>query len=253
MSGRTRATRVTSGPKYNEPFGSMSHAKGNFVDTICLEAKKPNSDIRKCCRVQLINNSKRIAAFMRRVGCLNLAEGNDEVFISGFGDRRHPGRALQCREGRGLRPRRVEGGEAALASGVSRRTRRAGHARAPATYRAGKNKNSDRVLDAVASHRVCRTRARIGRVRFSFWPLQGESMANLVPTLVVLVFTEMVAAERFKEPVSVRAGDQVVAPTRPLLECARVSEQRLPQVTTKGPLFDAQHQRALAAAGPSSA
>merc|ERR1712194_660589 len=51
--------------------------------------KKANSAIRKCCRVQLIKNGKKIAAFVPRDGCLNLIDENDEVLISGFGRRGH--------------------------------------------------------------------------------------------------------------------------------------------------------------------
>jgi ribosomal protein S12 len=41
-----------------------------------IEAKQPNSAIRKCARVQLIKNGKKIAAFVPRDGCLNYIEEN---------------------------------------------------------------------------------------------------------------------------------------------------------------------------------
>ena len=44
-----------------------------------IEAKQPNSAIRKCVRVQLIKNGKKIAAFVPRDGCLNYTDENDEV------------------------------------------------------------------------------------------------------------------------------------------------------------------------------
>lgn len=71
-----------------------------------LEAKQPNSAIRKGVRVQLIKNGKKIACFVPRDGCLNFVDENvgfidlfflnlfftlcyfqDEVLISGFGKR----------------------------------------------------------------------------------------------------------------------------------------------------------------------
>ncbi len=52
-----------------------------------LEAKQPNSAIRKGVRVQLIKNGKKIACFVPRDGCLNYVDENDEVLISGFGKR----------------------------------------------------------------------------------------------------------------------------------------------------------------------
>lgn len=54
-----------------------------------VEAKQPNSAIRKCVRVQLIKNGKKITAFVPNDGCLNYIEENDEVLISGFGRSGH--------------------------------------------------------------------------------------------------------------------------------------------------------------------
>merc|ERR1712131_461255 len=41
------------------PFGGASHAKGIVLEKIGVEAKQPNSAIRKCVRVQLIKMAKR--------------------------------------------------------------------------------------------------------------------------------------------------------------------------------------------------
>ena len=41
-----------------------------------IEAKQPNSAIRKSVRVQLIKNGKKITAFVPRDGCLNFLEEN---------------------------------------------------------------------------------------------------------------------------------------------------------------------------------
>lgn len=68
-----------------------------------VEAKQPNSAIRKCVRVQLIKNGKKITAFVPNDGCLNFVEvsylffplltlvlqENDEVLVSGFGRSGH--------------------------------------------------------------------------------------------------------------------------------------------------------------------
>jgi small subunit ribosomal protein S23e len=74
--------------KYN-PFGGASHAKGIVVEKLGIEAKQPNSAIRKCVRVQLIKNGKKILAFVPRDGCLNYCDENDEVLVSGFGRKGH--------------------------------------------------------------------------------------------------------------------------------------------------------------------
>ena len=69
--------KANLGTKYKcNPFGGTSHAKGIVVEKIGIEAKQPNSAIRKCCRVQLIKNGKKIAAFVPRDGCLNYVNEN---------------------------------------------------------------------------------------------------------------------------------------------------------------------------------
>ncbi|KAK7053295.1 hypothetical protein VNI00_003921 [Paramarasmius palmivorus] len=67
------------------PTGGSSHAKGIVLEKVGVEAKQPNSAIRKCVRVQLIKNGKKVTAFVPNDGCLNFVDENDEVLISGFG------------------------------------------------------------------------------------------------------------------------------------------------------------------------
>merc|ERR1712018_1075334 len=71
------------------PFQGSSHAKGIVLEKVGVEAKQPNSAIRKCVRVQLIKNGKKITAFVHRDGCLNFVEENDEVLVAGFGRKGH--------------------------------------------------------------------------------------------------------------------------------------------------------------------
>ena len=52
-----------------------------------IESKQPNSAVRKAVRVQLIKNSKKVTAFVPRDGCLNFIEINDEVLLTGFGNK----------------------------------------------------------------------------------------------------------------------------------------------------------------------
>ena len=49
-----------------------------WINNACsgIEAKQPNSAIRKCARVQLVKNGKKIAAFVPNDGCLNYIEEN---------------------------------------------------------------------------------------------------------------------------------------------------------------------------------
>jgi len=71
------------------PTGGSSHAKGIVLEKVGVEAKQPNSAIRKCVRVQLIKNGKKITAFVPNDGCLNFVDENDEVLIAGFGRSGH--------------------------------------------------------------------------------------------------------------------------------------------------------------------
>merc|ERR1712149_115753 len=84
------------------PFGGSSHAKGIVLEKVGVEAKQPNSAIRKAVRVQLIKNGKKIAAFVPNDGCLNLLDDSgDEVLVAGFGRSGHavgdiPGVCFKC-------------------------------------------------------------------------------------------------------------------------------------------------------------
>eukprot|EP00918_Siedleckia_nematoides_P062109 GHVU01135499.1.p2 GENE.GHVU01135499.1~~GHVU01135499.1.p2 ORF type:complete len:132 (+),score=16.23 GHVU01135499.1:190-585(+) len=73
----------------SNPFQGSSHAKGIVIEKLGIEAKQPNSAIRKCVRVQLVKNAKKITAFVPRDGCLNHIDENDEVLIAGFGRSGH--------------------------------------------------------------------------------------------------------------------------------------------------------------------
>jgi len=81
--------KANLGSEWKKPFAGCSHAKGIVLEKIGIEAKQPNSAIRKCVRVQLIKNGKKVAAFVPRDGCLNFTDENDEVLIAGFGRKGH--------------------------------------------------------------------------------------------------------------------------------------------------------------------
>ncbi|KAF0978643.1 hypothetical protein FDP41_002463 [Naegleria fowleri] len=73
----------------SNPFQGASHAKGIVLEKVGVEAKQPNSAIRKAVRVQLVKNGKKITAFVPMDGCLLFLEENDEVLVSGFGRSGH--------------------------------------------------------------------------------------------------------------------------------------------------------------------
>merc|ERR1719246_4642 len=71
--------------KWKKPFAGASHAAGIVVEKIGVEAKQPNSAVRKCVRVQLRKNNKRITAYVPRDGGMSFVDENDEVLVAGFG------------------------------------------------------------------------------------------------------------------------------------------------------------------------
>lgn len=75
--------------KWKKPFGAASHAKGIVVEKVGIESKQPNSAIRKCVRVQLKKNGKKITAFVPLDGSINYINDNDEVLVAGLGRKGH--------------------------------------------------------------------------------------------------------------------------------------------------------------------
>ncbi|MEK6830419.1 MAG: 30S ribosomal protein S12 [Nanoarchaeota archaeon] len=71
--------------KKSDPLGGKSQAKGLVVGKVQKEAKQPNSAMRKCCRVQLIKNSRIITAFIPGNLAQKFIDEHDEVIIERIG------------------------------------------------------------------------------------------------------------------------------------------------------------------------
>lgn len=71
----------------SDPLGKSSQARGIVLEKVQLEAKQPNSAMRKCVRVQLIKNGKQITAFCPGDGATKLIDEHDEVHIECIGGR----------------------------------------------------------------------------------------------------------------------------------------------------------------------
>jgi len=71
--------------KKTDPLKGSSQAKAIVLEKIQIEAKQPNSAMRKCCRVQLIKNGKQVSAFMPGDGAQKMVEEHDEVIIECIG------------------------------------------------------------------------------------------------------------------------------------------------------------------------
>jgi len=71
--------------KKANPFGGAPQARGIVLEKVGIEAKQPNSAVRKCVRVQLIKNGKSVTAFLPRDGAMNFIDEHDEVHLEGMG------------------------------------------------------------------------------------------------------------------------------------------------------------------------
>lgn len=71
--------------KKSDPLGGKNQAKGIVTGKVQKEAKQPNSAMRKCCRVQLIKNSKTVTAFIPGNLAQKFVDEHDEVIIERIG------------------------------------------------------------------------------------------------------------------------------------------------------------------------
>ena len=70
-----------------DPLEGAPQARGIVLEKVGVEAKQPNSAIRKCVRVQLIKNGRQVTAFAVGDGAINFIDEHDEVEIEGIGGR----------------------------------------------------------------------------------------------------------------------------------------------------------------------
>ncbi len=80
--------RMLDSKKKSDPLEGASQARGIVLEKRQVEAKQPNSAMRKCCRVQLIKNGKQVTAFMPGDGAQKLIDEHDEVIIESIGGRK---------------------------------------------------------------------------------------------------------------------------------------------------------------------
>ena len=86
-SHRLFIRRALGTAKRADPLGGSAQAKGIILEKVQLEAKQPNSAMRKCVKVQLIKNGKQITAFCVGDGAVKLMDEHDEVLVECIGGR----------------------------------------------------------------------------------------------------------------------------------------------------------------------
>ena len=70
-----------------DPLEGSAQARGIVLEKVAVEAKQPNSGLRKCVKVQLIKNGRQITAFAVGDGAINFIDEHDEVLVEGIGGR----------------------------------------------------------------------------------------------------------------------------------------------------------------------
>lgn len=80
--------RVLKLKEKSNPLEGAPMARGIVIEKVGIEAKQPNSAIRKCVRVQLIKSGRQVTAFAPGDGAINFIDEHDEVLIDGIGGRK---------------------------------------------------------------------------------------------------------------------------------------------------------------------
>ncbi len=70
-----------------DPLSGAPQGRGIVLEKVGIEAKQPNSAIRKCVRIQLIKNGRQATAFCPGDGAINFIDEHDEVTVERIGGR----------------------------------------------------------------------------------------------------------------------------------------------------------------------
>jgi len=71
----------------SDPLEGAPQGRGIVIEKVGVEAKQPNSAIRKCIKVQLVKNGRQITAFAVGDGAISFIDEHDEVLVEGIGGR----------------------------------------------------------------------------------------------------------------------------------------------------------------------
>src|SRR6056297_1920883 len=71
----------------SDPLSGAPQGRGIVLEKVGVEAKQPNSAIRKCVRIQLIKNGRQATAFCPGDGAINFIDEHDEVTVERIGGR----------------------------------------------------------------------------------------------------------------------------------------------------------------------
>ena len=86
-SDRQYKRRVLHLKEKADPLEGTAQARGIVIEKVGIEAKQPNSAIRKCVKIQLIKNGRQITAFTPGNNAISFVDEHDEVLVEGIGGR----------------------------------------------------------------------------------------------------------------------------------------------------------------------
>ncbi len=79
--------RLRQTKKKFDPLEGAHQARGIVLEKVEIEAKQPNSALRKCVKVQLIKNKRVVTAFLPGDRATKFVDEHDEVIIEAIGGR----------------------------------------------------------------------------------------------------------------------------------------------------------------------
>jgi len=69
----------------SDPLEGSHQAKGIVLEKVQREAKQPNSGLRKCVKLQLLKNSRKVTAFVPGYNAIKFIDEHDEVLVECIG------------------------------------------------------------------------------------------------------------------------------------------------------------------------
>jgi small subunit ribosomal protein S12 len=83
-AGEWYVKRILKVKEKVDPLEGAPQARGIVLEKRQVEAKQPNSGLRKCVRVQLTKNGKQITALAPRNRAITFINEHDEVVVEGI-------------------------------------------------------------------------------------------------------------------------------------------------------------------------
>lgn len=86
-SDRRYKKRMLKSREKHDPLRGSTQARGIVIEKVGIEAKQPNSGIRKAVKISLIKSGNKLTAFAPGDGAINFIDEHDEVMVEGIGGR----------------------------------------------------------------------------------------------------------------------------------------------------------------------